>query len=169
MFRRAAITIIVSLGLLTACGSDGADTSDGAGATPVASDSPAPAPTGNGGGGGGGAVDCAAASDAFGSAIVNIQIISQLPSQTDVSQWVTVVGTMPEFAAQLDVLGVAVAGDAEASAAVDFYKGANEIAQRGYAGDGAAPAELAAYLGSDLMDTLSKKVPIGIALDTAGC
>ena len=168
MFRRAATTIIVSFALLAACSSDSTGSSGTAGGAPAASDSPAPAPT-DGGAGGGGAVDCEAAKNALGSAIVNIQILVQLPNETDVTKWVTGVGTLPEFATQLDVIGAAVAGDAEASAAVDFSRGANEIVQRGYAGDAGAPAELAAYLGSDLMDTLSKQVPIGMAFDAAGC
>jgi hypothetical protein len=168
MLRRAATTIIVSFTLLAACSSDSTGSSGSTGAAPAASDSPAAAPT-DGGAGEGGVVDCGATETAFGGAIVNIQILSQLPTQTDVTQWPTVVGTMPEFAAQLDVLGVAVAGDADATAAIEFYRGANDIAQRGYAGDATAPADLAAYLGGDLMEVLSKKTAIGIALDAADC
>ena len=50
-----------------------------------------------------------------------------------------------------------------------FFKGANEIAQRGYAGDTAAPAELSAYIGSDVAAVLAKQQPFGLAMQAAGC
>jgi len=114
-------------------------------------------------------VDCAAVNDVMGYAVVNIQVVAQLGNQPDVTQWMTGVGTMSEFASQLDVLASLEPYDAGVADAIAYYRGANEIAQRGFAGDTAAPAELTAYIGADIAEALAKKVSFGIAADAAGC
>ena len=164
--------VIAIAGLLSACSDDTKSLSGApetlAGGSQVA-DSPAPAPTDGGSAAPKGAVDCAAVADAFGSALVNIQIVAQLGSVTDVNDWSTAVGTMPEFGTQLDVLATLEPYDEGVADAISFYRGANQIAQRGFAGDTAAPAELTAYIGPDLVEVLSKKIAFGLASDAAGC
>ena len=172
MTRRTALIVIAVAGLLSAC-SDDSSSSGGAG-TPLANgsevaDSPAPVPTDGGSAAPGGAIDCAAVTDAMGYAVVNIQVVAQLGSQPDVTQWMTGVGTMSEFENQLNVLSALEPYDDGVADAIAYYRGANEIAQRGFAGDTAAPAELTAYIGSDIADVLAKKVSFGIASDAAGC
>ncbi len=172
MFRRAVVVVIAIAGLLSACSDDKTSSSGASGTLGDGSqvaDSPAPAPTDGGSAAPGGAVDCAAVTDAFGHAIVNIQLISQLGTQTDVTQWLTGVGTMPEFANQLDVLATLEPYDDGVADAIAFYRGANDIAQRGYAGDTAAPGELATYVGPDVAEVLGKKIPFAVAADAAGC
>lgn len=171
MIRRAAVVAIAVAGLLSAC-SDDTSSSGGAGASPTESqvaDSPAPVATDGGSSAAGGAVDCAAVTDALGYAIVNIQLIAQLGTQSDVTQWSPGIGTMPEFANQLDVLATLEPYDSGVADAVDFYRGANDIAQRGYAGDTTAPADLATYVGSDITAVLAKKIAFATAADAAGC
>jgi hypothetical protein len=173
MIRRAAVVVIAIAGLLSACSDDTKGSSTGASGTLADSsevaDSPAPAPTDGSAAAPSGAVDCAAVANAMGSAIVNIQLIAQLGNQPDVTQWMTGVGTMPEFGNQLDTLATLEPFDDGVADAIAFYRGANEIAQRGFAGDTAAPAELATYVGPDLTEVLSKKIAFGMASDAAGC
>ncbi|HQZ34400.1 MAG TPA: hypothetical protein PK020_08230 [Ilumatobacteraceae bacterium] len=172
MIRRALAVGIAVAGLLSACSDDKVASPNVAGTLADGSqvaDSPAPAPTNGGSAAQGGAVDCAAVTDAFGHAIVNIQVVAQLGGQPDVTQWVRDVGTMPEFGAQLDALAVLVPYDDGVAESLAFFKGANEIAARGYAGDAAAPAELMAYIGPDLTAVLSKQIPFSMAADAAGC
>ena len=76
---------------------------------------------------------------------------------------------MPEFATQLEALRVLQQYDDGVADTLTFFEGANDIAQRGYAGDAAAAGELAAYIGPDLAVVLSKQIPLGMALDAAGC
>lgn len=173
MIRRAAIVVIAIGGLLSACSDDSSSSSSGASGTLAdgseVADSPAPVPTDGASATPGAAIDCAAVNDALGYAIVNIQIVSQLGNQPDVTQWMTGVGTMPEFGNQLDTLATLEPYDDGVADAIAFYRGANEIAQRGFAGDTTAAAELVTFIGPDLTDTLSKKVAFGIAADAAGC
>lgn len=173
MIRRPALVVIAIAGLLSACSDDSKGASTGASGTLAdgsqVADSPAPVPTDGASAAPGGAVDCAAVNDALGYAIVNIQVVSQLGNQPDVTQWMTGVGTMSEFGTQLDTLSALEPYDDGVVEAIAFYRGANEIAQRGFAGDTAAPAELVTYIGPDLTETLSKKVAFGIAADAAGC
>ena len=172
MIRRAAVVGIAIVGLLSACSDDKSSSSGASGTLADGSevaDSPAPSPTDGGSAASGEAVDCAAVKDAFGYAAVNIQVVVQLGNQPDVTQWVTGVGTMPEFGNQLDALAVLIPYDDGVAESLAFFKGANEIAQRGYAGDAAAPAELTAYIGPDLTAVLSKQIPFGMASDAAGC
>jgi hypothetical protein len=172
MIRRVAVVVIAAAGLLSAC-SDSKSSLPGAGGTLAngseVADSPAPLPTGGDSGDDAGAVDCAAVEDAFSYALVNIQIVAQLGNQSDVTQWMTGVGTMPEFADQLNALKVLIPYDGGVADSIAFFEGANEIAQRGFAGDTAAPAELATYIGPDLTAVLSKQIPFGMASEAAGC
>ncbi|MEQ1703109.1 MAG: hypothetical protein ABMA25_23635 [Ilumatobacteraceae bacterium] len=167
MLRRGVLAAVLLATVLSACSSDSESKPSGT-AAPVASDSPAPIATGDGGSSGA-ALDCAVLEPLVSSVIVNIQILAQLPGQTDVAQWPVGIGTMPEFGAQLDALVVLVPFDGGVAEQLDFFRGANEIAQRGYAGDAAAPTDLAAYLGSDITAVLTRQIPIGSALAAAGC
>ena len=172
MIRRAAVVVIAVAGLLSACSDD--SSSSGAAGTPLpngseVADSPAPVPTDGESVAPGGAVDCAAAEEAFGYAYVNIQVIVQLANNEDVTQWATGVGTMSEFGNQLTAMEVLIPFDDGVAESLAFFKGANEIAQRGYAGDTAAPAELSAYIGSDVAAVLAKQQPFGLAMEAAGC
>ena len=173
MIRRAAVVVIAIAGLLSACGTDSSSGDSGASGTlangSLVADSPAPVTTDGSSAAPGGAVDCAAVADAFGYAIVNIQLIAQLGNQPDVTQWMTGVGTMSDFGNQLDTLATLEPYDAGVADAIAFYRGANEIAQRGFAGDTAAPAELATYVGPDITAVLAKKIAFGTASDAAGC
>lgn len=164
MIRHGVAALVVALGLLTACSSDSKGSSSGGTKAPVASDSPAVPP-----GGVSGTPDCAAVKDALARVVVNAQVLAQLPNIPSVADWPTSIGTMPEFGAQLEQLAAALGNDADAAAAIAFYQGANEIAQRGYGGDETAVADLSAYLGSDLAAVLAKQVPIGTAVATLGC
>lgn len=178
MFRRAAliVTALTFVAALSACGGDSSD--DGANTTAVVDGAPAPASSatddgndddGSGGGGSGGPIDCAAVEFAFGALIVNSQVIVQLANQSDITQWSTIVGTMPEFAAQLDTLRALEQYGDDVAASIDFYAEANEIAQRGYAGDAGAAEELAAFVGTDVGAALAKRTPLAIAFDAADC
>jgi len=167
MIRHGVAAVVVAIGLLSACSSDSKNSSAGTKA-PIASDSPAVPSTG-GDGVVRGTPDCAAVKDAYAKLIVNTQILVQLPNTADVAAWPTDIGTMSEFGAQLEQLAAAVGSNADAAAAVAFYQGANDIAERGYGGDNTAVADLAAYLGTDLTAVISKQVPIGVALSTLGC
>lgn len=174
MIRRASIVIIAMAGLLTACSDDSSSSSSSGASGTLAdgsevADSPAPVPTDGTPSAPGGAVDCAAITKVFGYAVVNIQIVAQLGNQPDVTQWMTGVGTMSEFGSQLDTLSALEPYDDGVADAIAYYRGANEIAQRGFAGDTAAPAELTAYIGSDIADVLAKQVSFGMASDAAGC
>ena len=177
MIRRAAVVVVALAGLLSACSDDSSSSSPsgtvGASGTLAdgseVADSPAPVPTDGGSPAPGGAIDCAAVMDAFNFAYVNVQIVVQLGNQTDVTQWVTGVGTMSEFGNQLTAMEPLIPYDGEVADALAFFQGANEIAQRGYAGDSAAPAELAAYIGPDLTAVLTKQIAFGKAFEAAGC
>lgn len=171
MIRRAALVVVAVAGLLSACSDDSA--SPGTAGTQAdgseVADSPAPAPTDGESVAPGGAIDCAVAEEAFGYAYVNIQVVVQLANQEDVTQWATGVGTMSEFGNQLTAMEALIPYDDGVADSLAFFKGANEIAQRGYAGDTAAPAELSAYIGSDVAAVLAKQQPFGLAMQAAGC
>ena len=172
MIRRAAVVVVALAGLLSACSDDKASNSGSSGTLADGSevaDSPAPVPTDAGSGAPSGDVDCAAVTDAYGFASVNIQLVVQLGNQTDVTQWMTGVGTMPQFADQLNTMKALIPYDDGVADSISFFEGANEIAQRGFAGDAAAPAELVTYIGPDLTAVLSKQIPFGMAMDAAGC
>ena len=168
MVRQGAIAVVVFVGFLSACNDSGSSKTTSSGSSAV-SDSPAPVPTDGGATPPAGSIDCAAVKDALGGFIVNTQIIIQLPNQSDVTTWPTGIGTMPDFGAQLDTLAALEPFDPGVADTLSFFTGANEIAQRGYGGDTAAPGELATYIGTDVSALLSKQIPIGMAMDAAGC
>ena len=181
MFRRAVL-IATALTVVLALSACGGDSSDGGGATSsVVEGASLPASTGDddggddGGGGdgssggGGGPVDCAAVESAFGALVVNSQVIVQLANQPDVTQWSSIVGTMSEFEAQLETLRALEQYGDDVSASIDFFAAANEIAQRGYAGDAGAAEDLAAFVGPDVGAALAKRTPLAIAFDAADC
>jgi hypothetical protein len=119
-----------------------------------------------------GLVDCAALKQAVAGLIVNWQLVAQFPNEPDVSKWserVKLIGTLPEFAKQLDTLAAKLGGNADASKAIEYMKGANDIVQKGLAGDATAPQQLTQYLGTDLTATLMKQAPISVAMSAAKC
>ena len=118
-----------------------------------------------------GKVDCPALKEAAGRMFVNWQVVIGLSRNPDVSSWSTTpIGTLPEFASQLKTLerGLAQTGP-EAADAIAFMQGANDIVQKGVAGDAAAGTDLAAYLGTDVMKSIQKQTPIGLAMEKVGC
>lgn len=177
MFRRSAViaALFAFVVVIGACSSDdgnddaGTASGDGAGTTALVDDSPAPVDSTDSGAAPGGAIDCAAVEAAFGALVVNSQVVVQLAAQSDVTQWSTIVGTMDQFAAQLDTLRALEPYGDDVNASIDFFAGANEIAQRGFAGDTAAPAELAAFVGADVGAALAKRTPLAMAFDAAEC
>jgi hypothetical protein len=173
MIRQRALVVVLFVGLLGACSDSGSGSSkagsSGSSGSSAVSDSPAPVPTDGGATPPAGSIDCAAVKDALGGFIVNTQIVIQLPNQSDVANWPTAIGTMSDFGAQLDTLAALEPFDPGVADTLSFFKGANEIAQRGYAGDSAAPGELGTYIGTDVTAVLSKQIPIGMAMDAAGC
>ena len=104
MIRRATLVAIALAGLLSACSDDSSSSSSGASGTLAdgseVADSSASVPTDGAPATPGDAVDCAAVTDAFGYANVNMQVVVQLGIQPDVTQWMTGVGTMSEFGNQ---------------------------------------------------------------------
>jgi len=168
MIRQGVAAVVVAIGLLSACSSDGGGSSSAGTNAPVASDSPA-VPTTTSGGDAAGAPDCSAVRDAYGGFLVNSQILVQLPNNTDIATWPTDIGTMPQFAAQLETLVAAAGGHSDAVAALAFFQGANDIAQRGYGGDATAVADLAGYLGSDVETVVSHQITVGVTVAGLGC
>jgi len=135
---------------------------------PVTSPTTAKAPSGKSSG----SVDCAAVKSAVAGLIVNWQLVAQLPKESDVSQWperVKLIGTLPEFGKQLDTLQAQLGSNADAKQAIEFMQAANAIVEKGLSGDATAPQQLAQYLGDDLTKTLTKQVPIGLAMSAAKC
>ena len=167
--RCAAIVFGLSLACaLAGCGSDdGADqsstTAAAKGVDDVAEDAGASddAPA-----------DCAALTDATGKMYVNWQLVAQLGRQADLSLWPTdesIVGTLPEFADQLDTIEAQIGAGASVAKEIEFMRGANAIVQQGIGGDSTAPAALADYLGDDMVATLARKTAILQASADAGC
>lgn len=169
MVRRGTVVVVLMVGLLGACSDSESSQSSSSGAS-VVSVSPAPVPTDGGSEAPpAGALDCVAMKAAMGGFVVNTQIVIQLQNQPDVANWPTGIGSMPQFGAQLDTLAALKPYDTDVADTISFFRGANEIAQRGYAGDTAAPADLAEYIGTDVAAVMFKNIPIGMALDAAGC
>lgn len=165
MLRRGFVAAVLLATVVSACSDDGDSKSTST--APVASDSPAPVATGDGSSGA--AVDCGVVAELVASAGVNIQLVVQLATIPDVANWSLSIGTMPQFGDQLSAMAVLIPFDGGVAEQLTFFEGANEIAQRGLAGDAAAPAELAAYLGDDISATLARQIPFGTAMDAAGC
>ena len=117
----------------------------------------------------GGDGDCAALNENIGKMAINWQVVIGL-SRTPTSEWSQIpIGSLGEFGGQLDALAVALSSDADASSALAFMTGADDIVQRGIGGDTAAQADLAAYMGEDITASISKQIPIALALDSIGC
>lgn len=173
MFRRSAVVVaVVALTLAAgACSSDdGNDGSvDGVDTIAVVGDSSAPVDSGGTGATPGGAIDCAAVESAFGALIVNTQVVLRLAGKPDVTQWTNNVGTMDQFATQLATLRALEPYGDDVKASIDFFAGANDIVQRGFAGDTDAAAELASYVGVDFGAALAKRAPLALAFGAAGC
>jgi hypothetical protein len=166
MLRRGFIAAVLLATVVTACSDDG-DSKSAATGAPVASDSPAPVATGDGSSGA--AVDCGVLAPLVASAGVNIQLIVQLATIPDVANWTLSIGSMPQFGDQLAAMAVLIPFDDGVAEQLAFFQGANEIVQRGLAGDATAPADLAAVLGDDISATLSRQIPFGMAMEAAGC
>lgn len=168
MFRRAAIVAALLTAALSAC-SDDTDSTPSAATAPIAADSPAPVASGGEAPSPGAAFDCGVLQPLVQSATVNIQLIVQLASIPDVSSWAVYVGSLPDFDSQLAAMTVLEPFDPGVAEQLTFFRGADDIAQRGLGGDAAAPAELAAYLGDDIAATLARRVPFSDAMAAAGC
>ncbi|MEO8265076.1 MAG: hypothetical protein ABI706_06130, partial [Ilumatobacteraceae bacterium] len=137
------------------------DTS-GAAATPAGADATQP-PAASG------KVDCAGLKDALASMIVNWQVVIGL-SNSPTSEWAQIpIGTIAKFGDQLAAMTATLGSDADASDALSFMSGANDIVQRGLGGDTAAQADLATYMGADISASIGKQLPISLAYSNAGC
>jgi hypothetical protein len=168
--RHSLIGFIVICSALGACGSDDKPAA-------VESDSTiAAAPAGDTSGAdatqpaaGGGDVDCAALKNALASMLVNWQVVIGL-TNSPASGWADIpLGTIPQFGAQLETITAALGSDAEATDALSFMSGANDIVQRGIGGDSAAQADLTTYMGTDVTANISKQIPISLAYEKLGC
>ncbi len=174
MIRRVVVCVVCVVGAASGCGSDsssgGASSSDTAAAAAESSPTESTAASGESDGASSAAdVDCEVIRATRGKVAINIQVLAQLPGLGEVSAWPTDVGTMSEFGAQLDQLAVLEPFGDKVADTLDFYRGANDIAQRGYSGDASASAELAEYLGPNLSAVLSPQASLGMAFDGAGC
>lgn len=169
MFRRGVLAALLLVTVLSACGGDDDGGTSAGSVAPVASDSPAPVPTLEGGGAEGAAFDCGVIEPLVASAGVNIQLITQLGSISEVSSWSVSIGSLPDFDTQLAAMSVLEPFDPGVAEQLVFFRGADEIVQRGLGGDAEAPAQLAAYLGEDIAATLARQIPFGAALAAAGC
>ena len=159
MTRLGFACALGAIGLLGACASEGSSQTT---SPPVSTPATSPAPTEA-------AIDCDGLKSTLGKVVVNVQILAQLPGMDGVSAWPVDIGTMSEFGGQLDTLSALEPFGDGVTDSLDFYRGANEIAQRGYAGDVSASADLAEYLGPQLGAVLSRQVALSMALDAAGC
>lgn len=113
--------------------------------------------------------DCAAVGDALTRIFINWQVVIGLVN-SPASEWASIpIGTVADLGAQLDVVRPAVSEDRAAADAVAFMSGANDIVVRGYGGDAAAQADLAAYLGDDVTANLLKQQDISLAYANLGC
>lgn len=167
MLRRGVLAAALFATVLAACSDGGSKPS--ASTAPVAADSPAPVASGGEAPTPGAALDCGVLEPLVASAAVNIQLVVQLASIPDVSSWTVYVGSLPDFGSQLSAMTVLEPFDAGVAEQLVFFRGADEIVQRGLGGDAAAPAELAGYLGDDIAATLLRRVPFSDAMAAAGC
>lgn len=100
---------------------------------------------------------------------INWQVVIGV-SRTPTSEWSQIpIGSLGKFGSQLDAVASALSSDADAASALAFMSGANDIVQRGLAGDTAAQADLATYMGGDVSASVSKQIPIALAFDKTGC
>jgi hypothetical protein len=118
---------------------------------------------------GGGTADCAAMKTALPDILVNWQLVIGL-SNSPTSEWTNIpLGSLPKFGDQLAAVKAGLGSDANAAEALSFMSGANDIVVRGFGGDSAAQADLAAYMGTDIGANVGKQLPISIAYQNAGC
>jgi hypothetical protein len=99
-------------------------------------------------------------------------VLVQLVNATKVSEWndrVKVVGSLPKFAENLDDLQAAFGSSSAAADSISYMRGANDIVQKGLAGDEGAIASLKSYLGDNLVESLTKQSAIGQTFTDAGC
>jgi hypothetical protein len=104
--------------------------------------------------------------------VVNWQLVIGLSKEANAAKWAArakSVGTVDQFATQLATLKTNMGSSADASTAIDFMSGANDIVQRGIGGDSAAPADLTKYFGTDLTALVKKQAPISDAYNALGC
>ena len=120
-----------------------------------------PQPAGN--------VDCTALKTNLADIVVNWQLVIGL-SNSPTSEWKQIpLGSLPKFGDQLAAVKTALGSDANATTALSYMSGANDIVARGLGGDSAAQADLAAYMGTDIAANVGKQLPISIAFQNAGC
>ncbi len=113
---------------------------------------------------------CTDAKTAVSAMFVNWQIIIGMSRTPDVKLWANLpIGSLSQFSSQLDGMKAFIGGDELAAESISYMQGANEIVQRGLAGDTKASADLAAYLGTDLLKAVNKQNGISLALVAAGC
>ena len=117
----------------------------------------------------GGNADCTALKTNLADMLVNWQLVIGL-SNSPTSEWSTIpLGSLPKFGDQLAAIKAALGSDADATAALSYMSGANDIVVRGFGGDSTAQADLAAYMGTDIAANVGKQLPISIAYQNAGC
>jgi hypothetical protein len=165
--RLLVASIVLSAGLLVACGSDkpasGGRSTDAVGpsTSSAAASSTQPAPSGK--------VDCDGLRLTLADLNVNWQVVIGL-TNSPTSEWTNLpIGTLPKFGDQIASAKLALGSDAEAASSLDYMSGANDIVQRGIGGDTKAQADLASYLGSDVTASVGKQLPISMAFTKVGC
>jgi hypothetical protein len=175
MLRLPLAALAITCSVLGACGSDKP-------AATVGGSSVAPPTLGYAGGDGassgadatqpaqaGGNADCAALKANLADILVNWQLVIGL-SNSPTSEWTNIpLGSLPKFGDQLAAVKAGLGSDANAAAALTYMSGANDIVVRGFGGDAAAQADLAAYMGTDIAANVGKQLPISIAYQNAGC
>lgn len=180
MIRRTARTLLLPLALALAAGCSSSATKAGSSATSVASGgaTTATASSGTSGSTAAGSTGTVAKSECEGlrktiaTMSVNWQVLVQLVNATKVSEWnerAKVIGSLPNFAENLDALQAAFGGSTGAADSVTYMRGANDIVQKGLGGDESAIASLKSYLGTNLVESLTKQAPIGQAFSDTGC
>jgi hypothetical protein len=169
MLRRSLASFLIIGSSLGACGSDDKPNAIGSLSTiPQApsdsSDSDATQPVVPGGD-----TDCTALTTALADLSVSWQVVIGLVNSPS-SEWATIpIGHVKDFGNQLSVVSSALASDTDAAEALTFMSGANDIVVRGMGGDAAAQADLATYMGTDVMANVSKQIPIATAYQNSGC
>jgi|GEM_PF-2991107 len=175
ILRLPLVALAITCIVLGACGSDKP-------AARIGNTSVAPPTLGYAGGDGassggdatqpaqaGGNADCTALKTNLADILVNWQLVIGL-SNSPTSEWTNIpLGSLPKFGDQLAVVNAGLGSDAAAADALSYMSGANDIVVRGFGGDSAAQADLAAYMGTDIGANVGKQLPISIAYQNAGC
>jgi len=116
--------------------------------------------------------DCEKLKPLIATMSVDWQVLVQLVNATKVSEWndrAKTIGSLPKFAETLDGLQAAFGSDKSAADSISYMRGANDIVQKGLGGDEGAIASLKTYLGTNLVDSLTKQAAIGKAFNDVGC